>query len=129
VFLVICYKKFHSKNSFYEKVKGMTKGPIVLGSFVIVDSFDNCDLTQYMYSPYNICRTSLEVVTYFHVCDSITFHFNNLKKHNNSLLHRFITQSKILKSWKLYYPIKTTIVPMNKSFEIFFLKIWLKLRN
>jgi hypothetical protein len=49
------------------------------------------------------------------VCDSIMDHFHNFKKHNNLLLHRFITQSKIMKSQKLRNPIKTTIVLMNKS--------------
>jgi len=49
------------------------------------------------------------------VIDSIMDHFHILKKYNNLLLHRFITQSKIMKSQKLWNPIKTTIVLMNKS--------------
>lgn len=43
--MVTCCKIFHSKIPLYGKVKMTIKGPIVLGSFVIVDLFD-CDLTQ-----------------------------------------------------------------------------------
>ncbi len=44
VFLVISCKHFYSKIPFYEKTKMTTRRPIVLGSFVMVGSFD-CDLT------------------------------------------------------------------------------------
>jgi hypothetical protein len=44
VFLVICCKHFYSKIPFHEKIKMTIGRPIVLGSFVMVGSFD-CDLT------------------------------------------------------------------------------------
>jgi hypothetical protein len=44
VFLVTCYKRFHPKSLFYEKMKMTTKRTIVLEFFTTIGSFD-CDHT------------------------------------------------------------------------------------
>jgi hypothetical protein len=59
--MVTCCKIFHSKIPLYGKVKMTIKGPIVLGSFVIVDLFD-CDLTQ-MGPPKNLLKGQVQTPT------------------------------------------------------------------